>query len=48
MAQEPSTPGSRLVQVWHDLEVPAGLYVELLDGELVMQANPGSIHDPGG
>jgi Uma2 family endonuclease len=45
VAQEPSTPSSRLVQAWRDLEVPTGLYVELLDGELVMRANPGSIHD---
>ncbi|WP_042395763.1 Uma2 family endonuclease [Streptacidiphilus carbonis] len=45
MAPEPSTPSNRLVQAWRDLEIPAGLYVELLDGELVMQANPGSIHD---
>lgn len=34
-----------LVRAWHDLEVPVGLRVELLDGELVMQANPGHVHD---
>ncbi|MFC1416893.1 Uma2 family endonuclease [Streptacidiphilus cavernicola] len=49
MATDPPAPSgsvsNRLIQAWHDLEIPAGLYVELLDGELVMQANPGSIHD---
>ncbi|MEW1922832.1 hypothetical protein [Streptomyces sp. NPDC088360] len=34
-----------LIDMWHELEVPDGLRVELLDGELVMQANPGHIHD---
>ena len=36
---------SALVQLWHDLEAPDGLRVELLDGELVVQANPGHVHD---
>ncbi|MCF6522049.1 Uma2 family endonuclease [Streptomyces sp. JJ36] len=34
-----------LIRAWHDMDVPDGLRVELLDGELVMQANPGHVHD---
>lgn len=34
-----------LIKAWHDLDLPDGLHVELLDGELVMQANPGHLHD---
>lgn len=34
-----------LIEMWHQLDVPDGLHVELLDGELVMQADPGHIHD---
>ncbi|MFH9420397.1 Uma2 family endonuclease [Streptomyces sp. NPDC017529] len=34
-----------LIKMWHELDVPDGLHVELLDGELVMQANPGHFHD---
>lgn len=33
------------VQLWHDLEAPDGLRVDLFDGELVVQANPGHVHD---
>ena len=36
---------SALVQLWHDLEAPDGLRIELLDGELVVQANPGHVHN---
>lgn len=34
-----------LAQLWHDPEVPDGLRVELLDRELVVQPNPGHVHD---
>ncbi|WP_419996661.1 Uma2 family endonuclease [Streptomyces boninensis] len=34
-----------LLRRWHDLEVPDGMRVELLDGEFVIQANPGHVHD---
>ncbi|WP_030589941.1 Uma2 family endonuclease [Streptomyces rimosus] len=33
------------IKMWHELDVPNGQHVELLDGELVMQANPGPCHD---
>lgn len=33
-----------LIEMWQQLDVPDGLHVELLDGELVMQADPGHIH----
>ncbi|WP_369203113.1 Uma2 family endonuclease [Streptomyces sp. PU-14G] len=39
------TKSNPLLSMWHELEVPDGLHVELLDGELVMQANPGHVHD---
>ncbi|KWT56460.1 hypothetical protein ADL21_39670 [Streptomyces albus subsp. albus] len=34
-----------LIQMWHEQDIPDGLHAELLDGELVMQANPGIVHD---
>lgn len=34
-----------LIRAWHEMDVPDGLHVELLDGELVAQANPGHLHD---
>ncbi|AXK33742.1 Uma2 family endonuclease [Streptomyces armeniacus] len=34
-----------LIKAWHELDLPDGLHVELLDGELVMRANPGHLHD---
>ncbi|WP_078888847.1 Uma2 family endonuclease [Streptomyces sclerotialus] len=34
-----------LIRMWHELDVPDGLRVELLDGELVMQPDPGLLHD---
>ncbi|WP_079166287.1 Uma2 family endonuclease [Streptomyces oceani] len=34
-----------LARAWHEMDVPDGLRVELLDGEVVMQANPGHLHD---
>ncbi len=34
-----------LIRAWHEMDVPDGLHVELLDGELVVQANPGHLHD---
>ncbi|MEV0113482.1 Uma2 family endonuclease [Streptomyces sp. NPDC050844] len=36
---------NQLIDMWRELEVPDGLHVELLDGELVMLANPGHLHD---
>lgn len=34
-----------LIKTWRELDVPGGLRAELLDGEIVVRANPGHFHD---